>query len=154
MNNRTIKKQQFTWAAADITANAWQTLKAFRELGKSGRITRVVTHFTAGTGAAGAIVRVINGQYTTDYAVADIGAIPDHDVALHRSGITLAPDASVASDDYNVEGVSGGAFYSAVQQLRSDSKTRTKDEPLISVFAPTGVTGGDIIVTVYSEVRK
>lgn len=149
--NRVIKKQTFEFTS--VSANAWQTFQTFRELGKSGRITRVVTRMkNGGTGAAGAIVRVVDGQYTAAYSVANIGAIPDEDVVLHRSGITLLGAISAANDDYNVEAVAGGAFYSAEQQRRSDPKTRDKDEALISLFVPAGCSG-DVVVTLYAEVR-
>jgi len=135
-----VRKKTFTFET--VTANAWNTLSA-GGLGLSGRVTRVVTRMKAGgTGVAAAKVRLINGTYPDILTTpANAGTAPDNDVALEITTITLAPHATTANDDTNVQLAQNGATYSALQ----DAESLT-----IALFVPTG-GAGDVVVTVYAE---
>ncbi len=117
MATSTIRRLTYTFEHDGAAYPAWKTTRVDGLLGfgAQGRIVRVVTRMDAGGNATDGEVRIVNGDHLGAVAVpADIASVPDEDVALELTGLTLAGSATDAEDDENVELNARGAFYSIV----------------------------------------
>jgi len=108
-SNRRVRQSKHT---VTVTAGAWSTPEPVLDLEKSGILARLVVRGDAGATVNGMTLVIYAGEYD---ASTNPATVPDEDIVLKVTGITVAGSATAADEDINILQLRSGAAYTIVE---------------------------------------
>ncbi len=108
-SNRRVRQSKHVLS---VSFGNWSSPEPVLDLEKSGILARLVVRGEPGATVTGMTLVVYAGPYS---AATNPATVPDEDIVLKVTGITVAGSATVADEDVNILQERAGAAYTIVE---------------------------------------
>jgi len=108
-SNRRVRQSKHS---VSVSNGSWSTPDPVLDLEKSGILARLVVRGAVGATVTGMTLVVYAGEYAASTLRV---TVPDEDIVLKVTGITVAGSATAADEDINILQLRSGAAYTIIE---------------------------------------